>query len=141
MIKIFDFIYYFMFQLNRRGYKTGNYDTARFAVAFVIYFVTLVSSIPLLFLIEHYFDIKVTFGYIGIFSVVFALIITYPLTKKFYGPKGSRKWVVSHYDKTTNIRKQNSVLLVILLNIVLFSYLFFCAEIKDLLKEYWGIAK
>ena len=141
MIRIVDFIYYFMYQLNRRGYKTGTYDNARFAVAFLVFFLILVSSIIPSFLIKHYFDFKVSSNLIGIFSVVLAIIITYPLTKKFYGPNGSRKWVVSHYDKTTNIRKQNSVLLVILLVIVLYSYVFLCFKIGDFLKEYWGISR
>jgi hypothetical protein len=140
MIKIFDFIYYFVYQLNRRGYKTANYDNARFAVAFIVFFVILFGSIPSFFFIEYYFDIKVPFNIIAIFSIVLAVIITYPLTKMFYGPNGSRKWVVSHYDKITNIKKQNSVLLVVLLVIVLYSYVFLCFKIGDFLKEHWGIA-
>jgi hypothetical protein len=141
MRKILDFVYYFMYQLNRRGYKTGNYDNARFAVAFIVFFMILFGSIPLFLFIEHFFNFKVSSNLIGIFSVVLAIIITYPLTKRFYGPNGSRKWVVSHYDKISNIKKQNSVLLVVLLVIVLYSYVFLCFKIGDFLKENWGIAK
>jgi hypothetical protein len=139
MRKILDFVYYFMYQLNRRGYKTENYDNARFAVAFIVFFVILVTSIIPSIFIKHYFDFKVSSNILGILSVTLAVIITYPLTKRFYGPNGSRRWVVNHYDKTTNIRKQNSVLLVIVLVIVLYSYMFLCFKIGDFLKEYWGM--
>lgn len=50
MKRILDFLYYFIYQLNRRGYKKNNYKNARFGVSVYIFN-------PLCILSNAYFDI------------------------------------------------------------------------------------
>ena len=107
MIKLFDFLYYFMYQLNRRGYKTHNYDNARFGLVGFLFFPFILFSSKLIepFTL-HFFDFKISNNVWAIISIVITLFGTYYYTDKFYGSKGTRRWVVAYYDKNTNIKSK-----------------------------------
>jgi predicted histidine transporter YuiF (NhaC family) len=139
MKKIFDFLYYFMYQLNRRGYRSGNYDSARFALAFIIFVSIIFLSKIIDPLIEYFFQLKIPYNYWGIFSLTFGGIFTYYFTNKFYGPNGSRKWVVSYYDKNTTLKKQNSVIQVVILTFLIMSFFLICYISGIRLRRYFGL--
>lgn len=125
-----------MFQLNRRGYKKNNYENARMGltVLFVAFFLSLTNLIHPILRCFLFVDVSKTIW--NVTSILAAVILTFYLTRKYYGPNGSRTWVVKYYDKNTNIRKQNSILQSIFLAILLVGFLISCKVIGFRLEEY-----
>ncbi len=126
MIKILDFLYYFIFQLNRRGYKTNNYENARFGLGglfclFLIFIGPIIDPLTM-----YYFENEFIGNNWIILSIIISFRMSYYLTAKYYSINGTRNWVVSEFDKKYTIRKQNSIVQVIILIILLVSIFVFC---------------
>lgn len=136
MKRVFDFLYYFIYQLNRRGYKKFNYENARVGLSVIIFIFFLSFSRLIHPVLQHFADLEISNEIWGVISLVTSISMTFYFATIYYGPNGSRTWVVKYYDKNTNIRKQNSVILCVALSTLLVCLVVSCKIIGWRLADY-----
>jgi hypothetical protein len=136
MIRILDFLYYFIYQLNRRGYKTYNHENAKLGTASIIcsILISYKRFVPLI--VKHYLGIYFLYDYWTLIIFLISVFIFY-LTGRYYGPKGFRNWVVEKYDSSSNLKKQNHYIQVFVLTTIIMSNFLLCLKIGNELKYYF----
>lgn len=136
MIRLLDFLYYFMYQLNRRGYKTNNHENAKLGTASLVFSILIAYKRLVPLIIQHYLENSNLYDYWTFLIFIISGLIFY-LTDRYYGPKGSRNWVVKKYDSTSDIKKQNHYLQIFVLTTIITVNFLFCLKIENQLKNYF----
>jgi hypothetical protein len=136
MIQTLDFLYYFMYQLNRRGYKTNNHENAKLGSAVVSFSILISYKRVVPQIVEHHFEGLHLYDY-WTFLIFFISAFIYYLTGKYYGLNGSRKWLIEYYDSSTNIRKYNQYIHVFILTMILIINFLLCLKVGNELKYYF----
>lgn len=137
MKRILDFLYYFIYQLNRRGYKKNNYENARFGVSVYIFIYIMPLELVISPLEKHYLNTDFYNEHWAVFFLIVPIYIYY-LSGKYYHSNGSRAWVVKHYDKTTHIKHQYYIVQIFIAVIVWLIIYLSCLKIGGLLKRHFN---
>lgn len=124
MIKFFDFTYYYIYQLNRKGYKKNNHELASGFLAMVYSTWISMSTIMLKAILDLIMSINILIIFFS--SSAATYILVYYFAKKLYGLNGTRNFIVKEYDKKYSYKKQNRYLQTFILWIITCSWLLFC---------------
>lgn len=133
MIKLFDFLYYYVYQLNRKGYKKNNHEYSRGFLAMIISILSAISTFFLGTILQQISSLDPLL-FLFIFSAL-TYILTYYFLGKLYGKKGTRKHIVGAYDNKYSLRRQNRYIQVLLIWTAVILWWIFCILIDSMIKK------
>ena len=128
MIKLFDYLYYYVYQLNRKGYKKDTHDYARGFLASIF---AIWGSISIFF-----FDLFIAKFY-RLDGILLALLFAIPIyiavfyySGKSYGINGSRAGIVKEFDKKYSLKKQNRYYQSFVIWVLTILWMAFCVVMR-----------
>jgi glucan phosphoethanolaminetransferase (alkaline phosphatase superfamily) len=137
MIKLFDFAYYYIYQLNRKGYKKNNHEYAQGFLGMVVGTFLLEST----FLFRAFFNLisfKSLIAIIGLCAAI-TYISVYYFAGKLYGSDGPRKHIVKEYDSKYSYKKQNKYLQTFILWFLAMIWMAFCVILGIKIKKWMAL--
>ena len=137
MIKLFDFAYYYIYQLNRKGYKNNHHEYAR---GFLAMMLSTWGGISIIFFELFISKIFKTNGiYLTFLIGVPIYSVVYWLTGKMYGVNGSKSNIVKEYDKKYSLKKQNRYYQVFVIWFLTMLWMAFCVIMRFKVKKWIGL--
>ena len=135
-MKTFDFIYYYIFQLSRKGPKQDYHENTKNTLSFFIvpiYIALFALNIyPFLKLI-----ININWGIFQVTTMFFSGVITYYLVESLYGKNGTRTNTVKEYDNKYNFKKTNKYFDTIILWLITILFIIFSTILFWIIKGYF----
>lgn len=137
MIKLFDFAYYYIYQLNKKGYKKDNHEYARGFLAQMFSTWGAIFTFILEFFTSKVYRMNAVFIVTPI--VICIYIIVYKFAGKFYGKDGSRPTIVKEYNKKYSFKKENRYYQVFVIWFLTVLWMAFCVITRIKLDKWFGL--